>query len=90
MRRLFVNAAVAFALIATGWIVAKAQTTSMPDFELIVDAPGGATTIRCVRGCRLAWVERGVNPNSEPVESFDFACSGARCSSAKVGGWLVQ
>ena len=90
MRRYFVNAAVAFALMAAGWVVAKAQTPAVPDFEIVVDAPGGATTIRCVRGCTLAWVERGVNPNSKPIESFDFACSGARCSSARVGGWLAR
>lgn len=89
MYRLLVNTAIAFALMTTGWAIAKAQT-AVPDFEIVVDAPGGATTIRCLRGCKLAWVERGVNPNATPVESFDFACSGPRCSSGKVGGWLAN
>jgi len=89
MRRLFVNVAIAFALVATGWAIAKAQTPE-PDFEIVVDAPGGPTTIRCVRGCALAWVERGVNPNATPIESFDFACSAPRCSSFRVGGWLTK
>src|SRR5213592_2352183 len=39
-----------------------------PDFELVVDAPAGPTTITCVRGCRLMWVERGIN-NSEVMLS---------------------
>ena len=89
MRRLLLHAAIAFALVGTGWALARAQV-SEPDFEIIVDAPGGPTTIRCVRGCTLAWVERGVNPNAKPFESFDFTCSGARCSSFRVGGWLTR
>ena len=89
MRRFLLNAVIALALVATGWALARAQV-SEPDFEIIVDAPGGPTTIRCVRGCALAWVERGVNPNAKPIESFDFNCSGARCSSFKVGGWLIR
>lgn len=89
MAHLLLKVTLAFALIAAGWVAAKAQIPA-PDFEIIVDAPGGATTIRCVRGCRLAWVERGINPNATPIESFDFACSGPRCSSFKVGGWLAK
>ena len=87
MTRLLLKVTLAFALIATGW-AAKAQVRE-PDFELVVEAPGGPTTIRCVRGCTLAWVERGLNPNSAPSSSFEFACSGARCSSFKVGGWVA-
>ena len=89
MRRFSLNAALALALVATGWALARAQI-SQPDFEIVVEAPGGPTTIRCVRGCTLAWVERGVNPNNTPTESFDFNCSGARCSSSRVGGWLTR
>ena len=89
MRRLFLHAVVALALVTAGWALARAQV-SQPDFEIVVDAPGGPTTIRCVRGCALAWVERGVNPNATAVESFDFNCSGVRCSSFRVGGWLIR
>ena len=70
-----------------GW---KAQT-SAPDFEVVVNAPGGETTIECVRACKLAWVERGVNAIATPTQSFKFACGGtadSRCSSFKVGGWI--
>ena len=88
MSRLFLNAAIAFALLATGWVAAKAQTP-VPSFELVVEAPSGATTIRCVRGCALMWVERGINANARPTNSFDFACTGARCPSGRIGGWIT-
>ena len=52
----------------------KAQNSSA-DFELIVSAPAGETTIECVRGCDLAWIERGNPVISEPT--FSFGCSGA-------------
>lgn len=80
---------VAFAVlfIVTGWMMGRAQTTQ-PEFEIQVTAPGGRTTIECLRGCALAWVERGVNPTATPIRTFTFSCSAATCSSAKVGGWL--
>ena len=91
MRTTMLRALVAFALLLAGWVAAKAQM-SEPAFELVVDAPPGPTRITCVRGCRLMWVERGINPNSMPMQSFDFSCQGGavqRCSSAKVGGWIT-
>jgi hypothetical protein len=90
MRRLVIHALIAALLIASGWVAAKAQSAA-PDFEIVVSAPAGETTIECKRGCDLAWVERGVNPNAIPSPAFTFSCSGAsvqRCSSATVGGWL--
>ena len=89
MARFCFRVLIAVGLLATGWIAAQAQSAN-PDFELIVEAPGGATSIRCVRGCNLAWVERGVNLNSRPIDTFDFYCSAPRCSSAKVGGWVAR
>ena len=80
------------AAVALGWITGSAQT-SEPDFEIVVNAPEGETTIQCVRGCDLAFVERGVNPNSKPMPTFRFQCRGtvhSRCSSMKVGGWIRQ
>jgi len=80
--------ALALGLFGTGWIAAKAQT-SEPTFELRVDAPEGSTTVRCVRGCKLAWVERGINPNSTPQRTFEYFCTGTpRCMSGLVGGWV--
>jgi hypothetical protein len=73
-------------LIASGWAAAKAQPSS-PDFELVIDTPGGETTIECVRGCGLAWVERGLNAQATPTRMFTFACTGSRCGSGRVGGW---
>jgi hypothetical protein len=87
-RRAAVQVAFAVTLILVGWAVGKGQAIA-PDFELLVDAPGGETTIQCVKGCKLAWVERGVNPNATPQPTFTYRCTGStRCSSARVGGWL--
>ena len=80
---------VAAGLVLVGWMAAKAQT-SAPDFEIVVNAPSGQTTIECVRGCELSWVERGLNPNSATMRTFTFECNGSpggRCSSHRVGGW---
>jgi hypothetical protein len=82
--------ALAAGLVGLGWIGGAAQTRQ-PDFEVIVKAPAGETTIECVRGCQLGWVERGLNASSTPRQSFSFGCSGdstGRCSSGKVGGWI--
>jgi len=86
--RMSLKVTVALALLGTGWVAAKAQSAA-PTFELVVDAPGGPTSITCVRGCTLAWVERGVNPDAEPVARFDYLCTAPRCSSGKVGGWIT-
>ena len=91
MARKALQAIVAVALIGLGWAAARAQTPE-PNFELVVDAPAGPTTINCVRGCTLMWVERGLNPNGRPQPSFEFSCTGSavqRCSSARVGGWIT-
>ena len=73
--------------VVLGWTLGRAQTT-MPDFELVVDASGDFTTIECRRGCELAWIERGVNPRSRPTRTFQFNCTGGQCSSGAVGGWV--
>ena len=87
MERTVIRIIVAAALVGLGLAAGKAQSTQ-PDFELVVDAPAGKTSIECVRGCRLLWVERGVNPASQLQQTFTFSCSGPeRCSSGKVGGW---
>jgi hypothetical protein len=93
MFRAALRIVIAVSLVGAGWIAGTARTTE-PDFEIVVDAPEGETKIECVRGCDLAWVERGVNPNATPVATFTFRCGGpaaapeTRCSSYKVGGWL--
>ena len=89
MKRTFSRIVVAAGLIGLGWVIGSAQV-SEPDFELIVNAPVGQTSVQCVRGCELMWVERGINPNDTPRSTFSFGCEGLvnRCSSAKVGGWI--
>jgi len=90
MNRAALRVIIVVALVGLGWIAGRAQNAD-PDFEVVVNAPAGETTIECVRGCNLAWVERGVNPNSRPISTFTFQCGGpavSRCSSFKVGGWL--
>jgi hypothetical protein len=92
--------AVAAALVGLGWVAGKAQSRT-PDFEIAVSAPVGDTHITCVRGCTLAWVERGLKPNNTPVATFSYACGpgGAtpgrpptpgRCESGSIGGWLTH
>jgi hypothetical protein len=90
MGRTLLRVVAAVVLIGLGWAAGKAQTPQ-PDFELIVNAPAGQTSVECVRGCELMWVERGVNPNDTPRATFSFGCQGPevkRCSSASVGGWI--
>jgi hypothetical protein len=89
MARRLLQIVVALALFGAGWVVARAQTPA-PDFELVVDAPGGRTNITCVRGCKLMWVERGINPNATATSTFEYGCTAPRCSSARVGGWIGQ
>lgn len=87
MASTIVQTALAVILIFLGWAVGRAQT-SAPAFQLVVDAPAGETTIKCVKGCELAWVERGVNANATRIPIFTYSCTAARCSSGRVGGWL--
>ncbi len=87
MRRVWKHLAIAVALVLAGWTWGRAQG-SQPDFELLIEAPGGgATTVQCVRGCDLAWVQRGLNLNAQPARTFTFRCSSERCGSGIVGGW---
>jgi hypothetical protein len=87
MARTIVQSVLAVILIFLGWVVGRAQT-SAPAFELVVDAPGGETTIKCVKGCKLSWVERGLIPNATADPNFTYSCTAGRCSSGRVGGWL--
>ena len=90
MTRALIRLAIAAALVGAGWAAGQAQT-SEPDFEVIVDAPVGETTIECARGCALALVERGLNPSSVPMQKFTFKCTSvSRCSSRRVGGWIKR
>ena len=87
MARITVYIALAVILIFFGWAVGRAQT-SAPAFELLINAPGGETSVKCVRGCELAWVERGVNATARAIPTFTYQCTAPRCSSGRVGGWI--
>jgi hypothetical protein len=90
MSRAALRVAIAAIFIGLGWTIGRAQMPQ-PDFELIVNAPVGETTVECRRGCDLAWVERGVNPASKPMPTFKFNCGGQeRCSSFRIGGWVAR
>jgi hypothetical protein len=93
MSRWLLQALLSSSLIGVGWSVTRAQRPE-PDFEIVVAAPAGTTTVRCVRGCKLVWSERGINPNAMPTASFQFNCSGSSttsdCVSGKIAGWLTQ
>jgi hypothetical protein len=92
MTRIVVRFALAAALVVAGWLAGAAQTTA-PDFVLLVetqqDSAETKTTIKCVEGCGLTWIERGVNPASSVMPEFSFKCSPPEtCTSARVGGWI--
>lgn len=100
MARTILRVLIIFASLAIGWAAAKAQTSD-PDFVLSVDAPAGATTITCVKGCAVKWVERGINPQSGTMAMFSYSCThpagqnqvtsdGMRCLSGKIGGWITH
>jgi hypothetical protein len=92
MRRTALRLAIAVMLVSSGWIVGRAQSAG-PDFVISVSAPTGRTDIRCVRGCRLAFIEgqtmlRNVKP--ETLTSFSFSCGlPDGCPSGQLGGWIT-
>ena len=66
MSRFAVRVLIVAALIGVGWAVGRAQSVPS-DFELMVSAAAGETSITCVRGCSLTWAP--VNPPKDgPVE----------------------
>jgi hypothetical protein len=75
-------------LLFVDWRVGKAQTTA-PDFEIVVTPTSTGMAVKCVRGCNLSWVQRGVNPQAKAMSEFEYSCKGGSpCSSGTIGGWL--
>jgi hypothetical protein len=89
MARKGFTAAIALALVLFGWVAGRSQA-SPPDFEFTVDAPSGETTVTCVRGCELLWVERGIAPTAGHDKKFVYSCGAIRCGSGRVGGWITR
>jgi hypothetical protein len=85
------KALIALVLVLIGWLAGRSQTPMpAPDFEFTVDAPSGETTVQCVRGCELLWVERGPAPTAGRDKKFVYSCGANRCRSGRVGGWITR
>ena len=93
MGRIAVRTVLVIVLVGFGWVVGRAQSAG-PDFEIKINAPEGETTVECVRGCQLAWVERFDPATVVPNKTFvTYRCgnSGDRpCCSGLVGGWITK
>ena len=91
MKRLVLRTLMAVVLVALEWAAGTAQTTQ-PDFEFVVSSPAGDTQVECLRGCKLSWVERGLNPNAQLQPTFTYSCNApqGRCSSNRIGGWITR
>ena len=77
MRRSVIRVAMAIALTGAGWSVGKAQTT-VADFEMTIDAPGGRTNITCTRGCDFKF-DVGSTAGLPTNTRFTYACGAERC-----------
>jgi glucose-6-phosphate dehydrogenase assembly protein OpcA len=91
------RALLALALVAAGWVAARAQAPQTPDFELSVTMTAdGKATIACVRGCGLQWIERKVPNRADAEKTFTYGCSNAwdrwpnGCPSGRLGGWISK
>ena len=93
MTRMLLRGVLVVGLLGAGWTVGRAPTTG-PDFEIRINAPEGQTTVECVRGCQLAWVERMDPATVVPNQTtFSYGCGNSgdrRCSSGRVGGWIKK
>jgi hypothetical protein len=85
-------------MLLAGWTAGRAQTSSA-DFEFVVTTTtteaGLDTSVKCVKGCKLSWVQRGENPRAAHLTSFEFSCRGsggsvAHCPSGVIGGWIQK
>lgn len=103
MLRVVPRLALVAGLVWLGWSVGRAQTTA-PDFELMIDAPSGAS-IRCVRGCALwagslAELASLLAPGEPPPNGISFSCAGGYvaegqvpndpCKARSIMGWVKR
>lgn len=88
------SALIALVVGGSSWAIGYAQAAQRePDFEITVSASAGRTEITCVRGCGMAWIERGINPNAAIQKTFAYGCMGAgveTCGSGRIGGWIQK
>jgi hypothetical protein len=82
---------VALALVGLGWAAAMAQAPATPDFEFTIITKAGETTVECVRGCGLQWIEWVRPDRSEAKRSVTYGCQGrSPCPSGRLGGWITR
>ena len=84
MIRLIVDLVAGGVLFGLGWAAGAAQMRA-GDFELRIDAPGGATEVECVRGCGLIGMRDLPNPRAGQMLVYNFDCGGARCRAFVAG-----
>jgi len=89
MKRAVIYAIVALGLTLSGWTVGRAQS-SVPDFTLSLDAPGGETRVTCTKGCLLQGGRDYGNDRAGYMVTYTYSCGGGntdRCT-ATLNGWL--
>jgi hypothetical protein len=87
------HAMFAIVLIALGWVASEAQSQRVPDFELSVITKDGKTTVECLRGCGLQWVEWVIPDPAGAQKTVSFGPCGSRsdgCPSGRLGGWISK
>lgn len=88
MRRKAIYTVVGLALVAFGWIAARA-TTPAPDFTLEIEGPSdGRTVVKCVRGCILQGGRDEAVPGAGRILEYSVECSGLPRCSGTANGWL--
>src|SRR6187401_2005558 len=99
MWRHSVRVLVLIGLLVVGWAAGHAQTSQVPDFELLVSTSNGNADITCVRGCTLTWVAKSQTTTSSvefhvPATTVSGKVTPAGCvggehvlGSCRIWGW---
>jgi hypothetical protein len=88
MRRKAIYTVVGLALVAFGWIAARASTPA-PDFTLEIEgSSAGRTVVKCVRGCVLQGGRDEGVPGAGRILEYSVECSGIQRCSGIANGWL--
>lgn len=91
MRRTLLRIFAAVSLIAIGWTAGQAAQQPQADFELRVSAPGGTTTITCVRGCGLLLNRYAPDKAlAQPSSTYSCGTQGSTACSGTVHGWIIR
>ena len=88
MRVTVLRVAIAAVLTGAGWAIGHAQgQTQEPDFTLRVVAPGGVTSVECVRGCTFRYTQVSVEGTKRTFQtpSFRQGCKESTCEISAAG-----